>query len=237
MGQDERRPTVYSAVPKNLTAPYVIPPLEHDQHGRPRSVGAPEPAAEPRRRSWTPLIFIGIAALIVIPAVLGLFAGLSEQPAADDAVPPPVDVVQTPVPTPAASAGAVVPAPAADPEYPGLDPAELKALLQDAAAHTGEQHTAYVEIQVGTESIPQGLRDRTGLVGFAGAEQPARTLQDAGNPVALTADPGILDAAVRGDVLRIRFRMVSAADRTTVYNGSGITELHVVSAEKIASFP
>ncbi|WP_251445997.1 hypothetical protein [Microbacterium sp. USTB-Y] len=231
MGHDEHRPTVYSAVPKNLTAPYVIPPLEHDQRGRPRTVGAPEPAPA-RARSWAPLLFIAIAALIAVPAAIALFSGLADQPASDDAAPPAVETSAA-VPPTAAPAPA---APAVDPAFPALDPAQLKALLQDVAAHAGERHTAYVEMQVGTESIPQSLRDTTGLVGFAGAEQPARTLQDAGNPVALTADPGILDAAVRGDVLRIRFTVVGAADRTTIYNGSGIAELHVVGAEKVASF-
>ena len=228
MAPDERRPTVYSAVPKNLTGPYVIPPLEHDRHGRPQPVGAPE-LAPPQRRSWTPVIFIGIAALIVIPAVVGLVAGLSDVPA-DDVVSPPVDVVET-----SAAATTTDPA-AADPAFPGLDPAMLKELLQNPAAHAGEQHTAYVEIQVGTESIPQSLRDTTGLVGFAGAEQPTQTLQDAANPVALTADPGILDAAVRGDVLRVRFQVVQPGDRTTLYNGAGIAELRVVGADKVGSF-
>ena len=234
MGHDEHRPTVYSAVPKNLTAPYVIPPLEHDERGRPRTVAAVEPAPA-RTRSWAPLLFIAIAALIAVPAVLGLFAGLADQPASDDVAPPAVGVaVETA--TAAAPTAAPAPVPAVDPAFPALDAAQLKALLQNTAAHVGEQHTAYVEIQVGAETIPQSLRDTTGLVGFAGAEQPARTLQDAGNPVALTADPGILDVAVRGDVLRIRFTVVDAADRTTVYNGSGIAELHVVGAEKVASF-
>lgn len=235
MGHDEHRPTVYSAVPKNLTAPYVIPPLEHDQRGRPRTVGAPEPAPA-RSRSRAPLLFIAIAALIAVPAAIALFSGLADQPASDDAAPPAVGAaVETSAAVPPTAAPAPA-APAVDPAFPALDPAQLKALLQDAAAHAGERHTAYVEIQVGTESIPQSLRDTTGLVGFAGAEQPARTLQDAGNPVALTADPGILDSVVRGDVLRIRFAVVDAADRTTIYNGSGIAELHVVGAEKVASF-
>lgn len=233
MASDEPRPTVYSAVPKNLTAPYVIPPLEHDRNGRPQTVGAPEPAPPPRR-SWTPVIFIGIAALIVIPAVLGLVAGLSDVPA-DDVVSPPVDVVETPAAATTPDPATPDPA-AADPAFPGLDPAMLKELLQNPAAHAGEQHTAYVEIQVGTESIPQSLRDTTGLVGFAGAEQPTQTLQDAANPVALTADPGILDAAVRGDVLRVRFQVVQPGDRTTLYNGAGIAELRVVGADKVGSF-
>ncbi|VXB92094.1 conserved hypothetical protein [Microbacterium sp. 8M] len=232
MGQDERRPTVYSAVPKNLTAPYVIPPLEHDRHGRPRPVGAPQPAAPRRRRGWMPMLVIAIAALIVVPAALGLLAGLADHPASDETAPP-VAVVSA-SPTVPATPDAVPAAP--DPAYPALDPAQLKALLDDAASHAGEQYTGFVEIQVGTESIPTSLRDTTGLVGFAGAQQPARTLQNAENPVALIADPGVLDTAVRGDVLRIRFRVTSADDRTTVYNGSGIAELRVVSAEKVASF-
>ena len=233
MGRDERRPTVYSAVPKNLTAPYVIPPLEHDRDGRPRPAGAPVPETPPQRRSWTPLIFIGIAALILIPAALGLVAGLSEQSSSEGSAP---DGVQPVVET-GAPASPAPPAPAADPAYPALDPAQLEALLHDPAGHEGEQHTAYVEIQVGTETIPQSLRDTTGLIGFIGVAQPEGTLQDAANPVALTADPGVLDAAVSGDVLRIEFVVPSAAGRTTVYNGSGIPELRVVTAEKVATLP
>ena len=230
MGPDERRPTVYSAVPKKLTAPYVIPPLEHDRHGRPRPAGAPEPEMPPQRRSWTPLIVIVIAALILIPAALGLVAGLSEQPPSEGSTtggaPP---VVETSPPAP--------PVPAADPAYPALDPAQLEALLRDPAGHEGEQHTAYVEIQVGTEAIPASMRDTTGLIGFIGVTQPGSTLQDAANPVALTADPGVLDTAVSGDVLRIGFVVPSAANRTTVYNGAGIPELRVVTAEKVATLP
>ncbi|MDR2322219.1 MAG: hypothetical protein LBE60_11300 [Microbacterium sp.] len=234
MGRDERRPTVYSAVPKNLTTPYVIPPLEHDRDGRPRPAGAPAPETPPQRRSWAPLIFIAIAALILIPAVIGLVAGLSEQSSSDGSAP---DSVQPIVETSAPAAPAPPVVPAADPAFPALDPAQLEALLRDPAGHEGEQHTAYVEIQVGTETIPQSLRDTTGLIGFVGAAQPERALQDAANPVALTADPGILDAAVSGDVLRIGFVVPSAAGRTTVYNGSGIPELRVVTAEKVATLP
>jgi len=230
MGRDERRPTVYSAVPKNLTSPYVIPPLEHDRDGRPRPAGAPAPETPPQRRSWTPLIVIAIAALILIPAALGLVAGLSEQSSSGGSAPggvPPVVAASPPA----------APAPAADPAFPALDPAQLEALLRDSAGHEGEQHTAYVEIQVGTESIPQSLRDTTGLIGFIGVTQPERALQDAANPVALTADPGVLDSVVSGDVLRIGFVVPSAANRTTVYNGAGIPELRVVTAEKVATLP
>lgn len=226
---------MYSAVPKNLTAPYVIPPLEHDRDGRPRPAGAPAPEPPRQRRSWTPLIFIfiGIAALILIPAALGLFAGLSERSSSEGTTP---DGVQPVVET-GSPASPAPPVSAADPAYPALDPAQLEALLHDPAGHEGEQHTAYVEIQVGTETIPQSMRDSTGLIGFVGAMQPESTLQAAANPVALTADPGVLDAAVRGDVLRIGFVVPSAAGRSTVYNGAGIPELRVVTAEKIASLP
>ncbi|MCE4027747.1 hypothetical protein LXM50_17355 [Microbacterium sp. Au-Mic1] len=234
MGRDERRPTVYSAVPKNLSAPYVIPPLEHDRDGRPRPAGAGPSETPPQRRSWTPLIFIGIAALILIPAALGVVAGMTEQSSSGGSAPEDAQpVVETAVPT-ASAAPAVPPA---DPAYPALDPAQLAALLHDTAGHEGEQHTAYVEIQVGTETIPESLRDTTGLIGFIGATQPARALQDAANPVALTADPGVLDAVVSGDVLRIAFAVPSAAGRTTVYNGTGIPELRVVTAEKVATLP
>ncbi|MFB7844965.1 hypothetical protein [Microbacterium sp. NPDC056052] len=233
MGHDERRPTVYSAVPKKLTAPYVIPPLEHDRHGRPRPAGAPEPETPPQRRSWAPLIVIVIAALILIPAALGLVAGLSEQSSSEGSAvggAPPV-VVTSPPASPAP------PVPAVDPAYPALDLAQLEALLHDPAGHEGEQHTAYVEIQVGTETIPQSLRDTTGLIGFIGVTPPGSALEDAANPVALTADPGVLDTAVSGDVLRIGFVVPSVANRTTVYNGAGIPELRVVTAEKVATLP
>lgn len=228
MGHDERRPTVYSAVPKNLTAPYVIPPLEHDGHGRPKPIGAPIEPGPQRRRSWIPFLVVVIATFVVIPVVVALLAGISSLPESAPEPPPPVVAApETASPASAAPDG---------PAYPGLDPARLAALLQDPGAHVGEQYTAYVEIQIGTESIPQNLRDKAGLIGFAGAEPPSQTMQDAANPVALMADPGILDAAVRGAVLRIRFQVASTTDRTSVYNGSGIAELHVAAAETVASF-
>jgi len=231
MGHDERRPTVYSAVPKNLTAPYVIPPLEHDGHGRPKPMGAPMEPGPPRRRSWIPFLVVVIATFVVIPVVVALLAGIGGFRESAPEPPPPVVTA----PETAAPASPVPVAPD-DPAYPGLDPARLAALLQDPGAHVGEQYTAYVEIQIGTESIPQSLRDKAGLIGFAGAEPPSHTMQDAANPVALMADPGILDAAVRGAVLRVRFQVSSTTDRTSVYNGSGIAELRVVAAETVASF-
>lgn len=231
MGHDERRPIVYSGVPKNLTAPYVIPPLEHDGHGRPKPIGAPAEPGPERRRSWVPFVIVILVIFVVVPVGVALLAGIGGFPGSAPQPAPPV--ITVPETAPVAS-----PAPAApdDPAYPALDPAELAALLQDPGAHVGEQHTVYVEIQIGTESIPRSLRDKAGLIGFAGAEQPARTLQDAANPVALIADPGVLDTAVRGDVLRIRFQVASTTDRTSIYNGAGIAELHVVTAETVASF-
>jgi hypothetical protein len=238
MGHDENRPTDYSSVPRHLTAPYVIPPLEYDAQGRPRSAVSPTvsaapssaaPAAPPsprraRPRAVATVIFLAILLVVVGAVVAGLASVLGGSESGQEGARP-ADTSPGPLATDA-------PPDVVDSEYPPLDAAQLAALLQDPAAHAGEPHTAYAEIQVGTEAIPQSMRDTVGLIGFLGAAQPTASLQDA----ALTADPAILDGIVSGDVIRIRFRIPAASDRSTVYNGAGIPELRVASAEKVGSF-